>query len=296
MTEHISALARIPHDQMAALRAKDTAKGLRHLAGHLALIGLTGTLIALRVPSWWLLLPLHGILLSFLFTLTHECTHQTPFGSARFCDFVGQVCGLVLCLPFTWFRYFHLAHHRHTNDPERDPELLNGAKPESFASFALHVTGFSYWHGMAKQLLTNARGKAQAPYLPQNALPRIATEARVMLALYALMALTLIWSPLLLWLWIVPMLLGQPFLRLYLLAEHGRCPPVANMLENTRTTYTNSAVRFLAWNMPFHAEHHAAPQVPFHQLPKLNAFLKDDLKATSDGYVAFTGEELRRLG
>ena len=28
----------------------------------------------------------------------------------------------------------------------------------------------------------------------------------------------------LLWLWIVPLILGFPVLRLYLLAEHGRCP------------------------------------------------------------------------
>ena len=40
------------------------------------------------------------------------------------------------------------------------------------------------------------------------------------------------------------------------------------MLENSRTTYTNALVRFLAWNMPFHAEHHAWPSIPFHALPR----------------------------
>ena len=63
-------------------------------------------------------------------------------------------------------------------------------------------------------------------------------------------------------------LLGQPFLRAYLLAEHARCPHVANMLENTRTTFTTALVRLIAWNMPFHAEHHAYPAVPFHKLPR----------------------------
>ena len=71
----------------------------------------------------------------------------------------------------------------------------------------------------------------------------------------------------LLWVWIIPALLGQPFLRLYLLAEHGCCAFVANMFENSRTTFTGPLVRFLAWNMPYHAEHHAFPTVPFYRLP-----------------------------
>ena len=81
-------------------------------------------------------------------------------------------------------------------------------------------------------------------------------------------------STLLLWYWVVPALLGQPMLRLYLLAEHSACPRSADMLENTRTTYTNALVRFLAWNMPFHAEHHAWPSIPFHALPQTNALVR----------------------
>jgi len=92
---------------------------------------------------------------------------------------------------------------------------------------------------------------------------------------------------LLLYVWIVPAVLGQPFLRLYLLAEHGRCPFVANMLENTRTTFTNWFVRKLAWNMPFHAEHHAYPGVPFHQLPAFHVLIERHLKVTEAGYVRF---------
>ena len=107
------------------------------------------------------------------------------------------------------------------------------------------------------------------------------------LAIYALMLASLVVSPLACWLWVLPALLGQPFLRLYLLAEHGRCPPVANMLENSRTTFTNRAVRFLAWNMPYHAEHHAYPAVPFHQLPAFHARARAHLRTTSESYAAF---------
>ena len=89
------------------------------------------------------------------------------------------------------------------------------------------------------------------------------------------------------WLWVLPVLIGQPFLRAYLLAEHTLCPHVANMLENTRTTFTTAAVRFIAWNMPFHAEHHAYPAVPFHQLPRFHGLIAAHLRQTERGYIRF---------
>ena len=130
-----------------------------------------------------------------------------------------------------------------------------------------------------------------APYLPAASHRRIRKETRGMLCAYVLLlAFTLLVSDILLWSWILPLVLGFPFLRLYLLAEHGRCPMVANMFDNTRTTYTNAWMRFLAWNMPFHVEHHVMPQVPFHLLPRFNRLVRDWQHQTSRGYIAFSRE------
>ena len=115
-----------------------------------------------------------------------------------------------------------------------------------------------------------------------------------MLLAYALIAVSLLASSTALWLWVVPVVLGQPVLRLYLLAEHGDAPMVANMLENSRTTFTNRIVRFLAWNMPYHAEHHSYPQVPFHRLPALHGVMRAHLATTAEGYAAFTRDYLAR--
>jgi len=52
-------------------------------------------------------------------------------------------------------------------------------------------------------------------------------------------------------------------------------------------------VRFFAWNMPYHAEHHALPSVPFHALPMLHRELAADLKVVSPGYLAVHREILR---
>ncbi|MCB2135663.1 MAG: fatty acid desaturase [Rhodobacteraceae bacterium] len=293
MSDHKTFLATLPAADKAALTETSDGAGLSHLALHAGLILLTGALIAARVPFWPLLLPVQGVLIVFLFTLEHECTHRTPFRAPALSDWAGRVAGFLILLPFEWFRYFHLAHHRFTNLPGQDPEL-EAEKPETRSAWLLHVSGLPVWRANLRLLLRLAAGRERAPYLPDRALPRMEREARVMLALYAGAALSLFWSHMLLWLWIVPVLLGQPFLRLYLLAEHGDCPRVANMFENTRTTFTNRIVRFLAWNMPYHVEHHVFPAVPFHRLPALHRLMRDNLRVTADGYAAFTRDYLAR--
>lgn len=288
--DHRSFVAGLEPGLKAALTARSDAPGLRHLALHGGAIVVCGLWIALGGPLWWALLPVQGVLIVFLFTLEHEATHKTPFADEALNEWVGRVCGFLLLLPFTWFRYFHLAHHRWTNIPGRDPEL-EGGKPETRVEWLWHVSGLPYWLSQGRLLWDLLRGGGGADYLPAGAMDRVRVEAQWMAAGYA--ALLILW-PGVVWAWIVPVLLGQPFLRLYLLAEHGDCPQVANMFENTRTVFTDRLVRFLAWNMPYHTEHHVYPAVPFHQLPVLHRVMRDALRVTADGYGEFTRAYLAR--
>jgi fatty acid desaturase len=269
------------------LTARHPWAGYAHLAGHVGAILVTGTLIAFQVPFWGLLLPVHGILMVFVFTLGHECTHRTPFASDRACDLAGHATGLVLILPFHWFRAFHLSHHRHTNVPGQDPEL-EGGKPETLRAWVWHVSGIPIWISQIRTVVLLAFGRFEARYISERTRQKMEGEARILLVLYTCAAISLVVSPVLLWVWIVPLILGQPFLRLYLLAEHGDCPFVENMFLNTRTTFTTRLTRFIAWNMPYHAEHHTYPMVPFHNLPALHKQMKAHLGVTSDGYTDFT--------
>jgi len=290
---HQEFLTALPPETRAALTEISARAGLWHLAGHGGAILLCGVLIALKVPLWPVLLPVQGVLIIFLFTLEHECTHQTPFVSGTLCDRVGRVCGVLLLNPFVWFRYFHLAHHRFTNVLGKDPEL-DSAKPESRAAWMWHVSGVPMWGASLALIGRLALGREKAGYLPIRQIPRMTAEARVLLVVYALSAASLLVSDVLLWVWLVPIVLGQPVLRLYLLAEHGDCPHVADMFLNTRTTFTTAVVRFLAWNMPYHAEHHVFPSVPFHNLPQLHRLIRAHLQVTAPGYVAFTRDYLAR--
>jgi fatty acid desaturase len=68
------------------------------------------------------------------------------------------------------------------------------------------------------------------------------------------------------------------------------------MFANSRTTFTARAVRWLAWNMPYHAEHHAMPSVPFHRLPELHALTRSELRCTERGYLRFAARYAAGLG
>lgn len=294
--DHRAFLATLTAAQRRQLTAKSNRRGLAHLAGHAGAIGLVAALILAGTPGWPLLMVVQGVLVIFLFTLLHETVHQTAFRSARLNQAVGYACGFAVLLPPIWFRFFHLAHHRHTQDPDHDPELAQ-AKPQSLARYIVYVSGVPVWAAQLGALARNACGRCTDRFVPPSRRAKVHNEARLMVAAYAaLLGICLAFGfTALLYVWLLPLLLGQPFLRLFLLAEHGRCPYVANMFENTRTTYTSWLVRKLTWNMPYHAEHHAYPTVPFHRLPQLHTLARDHLRRTEAGYAQFHAKYIDSL-
>jgi fatty acid desaturase len=274
---------------LSALAARSDRRGLAQLARHLAALLATGTALAFARTSPWLApaLVIHGLVLVFLFAPLHETIHRTAFKSRRLNDAVAHLTGALLLLPPEYFRAFHFAHHRHTQDPVHDPEL-RAPKPASLGGYLWQVSGLPYWGERIATTFRHARGRVDEPFVARHQEPRIVREARVLLGVYGLLALAAVLarSDALLVFWLVPALLGQPFLRMYLLAEHSLCPLIPDMLRNARTTRSVALVRRLAWNMPYHAEHHAHPALPFHSLPAAHALLKDRIAVQAAGYVA----------
>jgi len=289
MDETFAPAGGIDKRALRALSRYSNAKGLGHLAGHGAALGTTAWWLALATGSGWVFpaMVAHGIVLVFLFAPLHETIHWTAFRSRQLNDIVSWVCGAALALPPLYFRAFHFAHHRHTQDPDRDPELAT-PKPRDIGGYLWHVSGLQYWRAQALLLGRHAVGRVDAPFIARRHYPAIVREARVVLLVYLAIALgsaaTGSWAAL--QYWVAPVLLGQPFLRMYLLAEHTGCPMIPDMLRNSRTTHTIWPVRFLAWNMPYHVEHHVFPALPFHALPAAHSLLKERIAVQATGYVA----------
>ena len=290
---------RLGASQLLPLTARNDAAAARRAAGHLGAIVLcAGALWAVlgsvcAVPLTLLL----GYLLAFLFNVVHETAHQTAFRTRAWNYLLGHLAGFAVLLPYEYYRAFHWDHHRYTQDPAKDPELAV-PPPATSRALAWYVLGPPVWIGRSRLLLLHGlAGRVGEPWVAADKRRLIVVEARCYLLGYGAIASVSLaagsWAALCLWL--LPLMLGQWFLRPYLLAEHTGCAHTPNMLENTRTTYTNAFVYFFAWNMPYHAEHHAYPAVPFHALPKLNLLLAAHIVHTEPGYVASARAVLRHV-
>jgi fatty acid desaturase len=200
-----------------------------------------------------------------------------------------------------FYTAFHLAHHRHTQIPGLDPELVS-PPPLSLGGYIARVLGWPFWRLRLIVVFDCWRGDLSwYPFVTDAAGPAIMRSVRamslVMVGGAIGSALLFGWATPFLY-WIGPQLLGQPPLRAYLLAEHTGCTHDRDGLTNTRTTLTIWPVRLLMWNMPYHAEHHMYPSIPFHRLPDAHAAICERLGFLQSGYarwnLGFVRDLMRR--
>ena len=288
----------LPRETLHALMARSDGPALWRAAGHLGALAFTGILLwRLRATAWAVpLLIAHAYVLVFVFCAFHESAHRTAFRTRWLNTALGTLAGLLIFWPYRNYRVYHWEHHRFTQDEARDPELYF-PKPASLGAYLLVLTGVPNLIRRLGDLLRLARGRADRPWMSAVEGPALVVEARAYLAVYAAIALASVGARSLvpLVVWIVPLLVGQAFLRPYLLAEHTACASTRDCLENTRTTRTSGPVHFFAWNMPYHAEHHAYPAVPFHALPRLHEHVEARLANLEPGYISATRTVNRHL-
>ncbi len=285
--------------EVRALSVRSDGLGAGRLTVHAALIGAAGWLVA-TVPLWAkpLAVLLLGIAQTSLFAPVHETMHLTAFRSRRANAVVGWLAACPALLNWHFYTAFHLAHHRFTQDPARDPEL-SPPPPAALDGYLLRILAVNYWRARLTVIADCWRGDLSSyPYIPASSHSRVIASVRAMSLLVAALALgsAAIWgwaAPVLFWL--LPQLAGQVVLRLYLLTEHTGCAETPNGLVNTRTTLTVAAVRLLMWNMSYHAEHHLYPSIPFHRLPAAHRALRERLGVLQDGYARWHVGFLREI-
>ena len=304
MTSHGARAAPIPALELRALQQRSNAKGLARLAGHLAAIASTCALYALaieRAAPWPLVavaLLAYGFTLVTMFAAMHETVHRTAFSSLSLNNGVAWFAGLLSFYNSTFYRHYHGWHRRFTQIPGKDPELED-LKPTSLWTYAIEISGSSWWLGKLHTHAALARGHTAAyGFLTEKTAPEAVRSVRLQLASYgAAIALSFaLGSPYFFVYWLLPVAAGQPLLRAILLAEHNGCSQDDDAMSNTRTTYTVWPVRFLMWEMPYHAEHHRYPALPFFALRRAHDTMERRLAHVArDGYLGFHRALLAQL-
>ncbi len=285
-------------DELRALNARSDLKGAVQMASHVGAIIIVAWAHAAFMGTWWVLLTgaLLGVLINFLYAAQHELSHATVFATRKVNEVFGRLIGFVMIFPRDFDQVMHFAHHSHTQNWERDGELVR--EPYTLQTYLLWLSGISYWRNRLVGLVRRARGIIVEPYIRAEEEAKVVRESRIHAALYAGIALLSLitgsWAALTFWL--LPMVLTKPVHQLQNTIEHLGLSHEDDILENTRSTRTNALIRWLCWQMPYHTAHHAFPSVPFWKLRDLNAKLEDHTgEVHRMGWIEFQVDVIRKL-
>lgn len=279
------------------LNRKSDLRGWLQMASHFGAILATGVALHLAWGTWWAVpvFMLHGTLIAFLYAAQHELSHATPFKTRWLNVAFGRIVGFIQLYPRDFDQVQHFAHHRHTQQWEEDGELQR--EPYDLKSYLMWLLGPSYWVSRIGRIFRMSRGIVFERYVREDEKDRLIREARIHLALYALIAVVSMvagsWAAIIYW--IAPLLIMKPVQQLQNTIEHLGLGHHDNILENTRTVDTIAPLRWMAWNMQFHTAHHTFPSVPFHKLSDLH----DEIVANTGkqphtmGYIEFQREVFR---
>ena len=287
--------------ELSILNARSNTTGLVYLTGHLTIIGCSGYIWGTNWGNWLVGIPalvIYGFSIAAMFAPMHEAVHRTAFANNRLNNIVGWFAGLLSYYNSTYFRYFHKWHHLYTRIPGKDPELTE-ITPKNWAEYLLVLSGLPWWYAHITGHFRVAFGLLDdCPFIPLSARAQVIRSTRLHLGVYAgAIAVSLIFGqPWFFLYWLLPLMVGQPILRFILLAEHTGCTLDNNLTTNTRTTLTLLPLRLLMWNMPFHAEHHLYPSIPFHALPKAHQQLNSHFTHVDPGYIKVNRDIIGKLG
>ncbi len=288
-------------DELKQLNERSNWRGSVQLFAHLTVMGLSGAVWATQRETWAIALPalvIYGFSLASMFAAVHECVHRSAFASNRVNDCVGWCAGVLSGYNSTFYRRYHKWHHRYTKVPGKDPELED-LIPSTWTEYLWVMSGIPWWLGKVQGHWQVARGDfAGMPYIPETAYREVQRSTWLQLSVYGVaIALSLFFQqPWFLLYWVLPLAVGQPILRFILIAEHTGCPDGDDPLTNTRTTLTLWPLKLMMWNMPFHAEHHLYPSMPFHQLPAAHETLASHFSHVEPGYLYVNRSVISNLG
>jgi fatty acid desaturase len=274
----------VPRPVLKGLMQRSDARAIRDTLLWFALIAAAG---AMAVASWgtpWAVpaFALYGVLYcSPADSRWHEAGHGTAFKTRWMNDVLYQVASfLVFRRPTAW-RWSHARHHTDTLVTGRDPEIA-AQVPIKFTTLALNLFAIPHVAAEVPKLMRNALGRMgdeEQTFIPESEWPKVIREARIWVAIYAVVIGSCIAVSTLLPLLLVglPSSYGAYLYLFFGLTQHGGLPEnVTDHRLNCRTVLMNPVFRFMYWNMNYHLEHHMFPMVPYHALPRLHEAIKAD--------------------
>ena len=309
MEEHFHQSKKLEKDQLKMLMQKsDNPAVIRFIIMYLLFLATSVCVVLTWTgPLWQIVLTqiAFGILCCSIFAAEHETVHNTAFKSKQLNQIAARLVGIAHIYASTAFRELHFTHHRYTHQPGMDPEISFASKPlpsviRNIPSYLAWLSGLPLLIFKIFMLLMGAFGmpefirKIFFSFIRPEVRLKLAVESWIILLIYG----TLLYFALFVnpgfWGIFAGQVVGHCILTTYLIAEHNGLPYEGDIFNKTRSMKTNKFVKALMWNMPYHAEHHAYPAIPFHALPQLHELIIDEISHKDEGYPDFHLKVIKR--
>jgi fatty acid desaturase len=218
---------------------------------------------------------LHGISL-----FTHEAVHGTLCRNRILNDSLGAVCAWPVLQNFSAYKVLHLRHHDHLG-LSGDPDHYENYTHWTWLLFLMHwgrlMIGYPAYI-TAIPVLGFRQGN------PRERFWIVFEVACVVLMVVAGMLMPLP-RALLIHGWLIPMLFINTLVNVRGMSQHTLLEHHDDTIRGTRSILTNPVTAFFMCNENYHLEHHLYPGVPWYNLPRLHAAMRDDLVARGAPYI-----------
>ena len=215
-----------------------------------------------------------------LFTPLHEASHRSASRHRWVNEVLGRVCGCAMLGMFAGFRYIHLEHHKHTNEPETDPDFWSGSGP-TWALPLRWLTQDLYYH------YYYALAAASRPVAEQREV--LGTGLVLTGVLVALLCSQWVWLTLLLWM--LPVKLAFTLLAY----SFDYLPHIPHKVTSSEDRYRatmarpHPLLRWLLLQQNLHVIHHLYPAAAFYRYDGIWRLQRDDLIAKGVEVRSLTG-------
>lgn len=284
----------IPREKMRELLERKNGPAIIDTTIWFSLMGISGYFIYALWGTWWVIMPI--LIYSVLYASSsdsrwHESSHGTAFKTDWMNNVLYEISSFMVFRQSTLWRWSHTRHHSDTIIVGRDPEIAT-PRPPDIPGIILNLFALKSAPAEIKKLLRHASGTigpVEKQYLPESEYKKVIVTARWWFVIYGtVIALAIYFQSFLPLFYIgIPTLIGSYMIIVYGLTQHsGLQENVLDHRLNCRTIYMNRVHRFLYWNMNYHLEHHMFPLVPYHNLPKLHALIKDYCPTPYNGLIS----------
>ena len=244
--------------------------------------------------SLWLAVPIVAVLTYASYTVAHDSVHGSISGSDASLRWLNKALGYmaawILMIPLTAHRHEHMAHHRHTNDPENDPDFpvaqMRDSLPAAAKSAVLIVLGqFRHYFKYRWRQAPARQNLVMLVEVLAAMVPRLAVLASGFW-IEGLLLFGLAW------------LIGVMIL-LYLFAYivHRPHEQTGRYIDTSTIVLPGPLGPLLTWlwlYQNYHTIHHLFPRVPFYRYAKLYDEIEDILVAKGTPIYRVTARGLQQ--